>query len=175
MDREKIDLDGLIAAVETELPHIEHYLDLRSGKVLTVVNTEPASDDREVDLIAQGNLVLSHRIHDEPEAYERIPSVATVVGLDWMKEWAETVSDNELRERLRAILCEDNKDCFKAFRKELSRVDEEVRERWFAFREEKLARFVDDWIRGVGPKLHGHTEKITRGFARIKRGLSASE
>jgi hypothetical protein len=175
MDREKIDLDGLIAAVETELPHIEHYLDLRSGKVLTVVNTEPPNDGREVDRIVQGNLVLSHRIHDEPEAYERIPSVATVVGLDWMKEWSETVSDIELRERLRMVLGDGNIDCFKAFRRELSRADEETRERWFAFREEKLQRFVDDWIRGAGPKLESHAEKISHGFAGIKRGLTASE
>jgi hypothetical protein len=175
MDHEKIDLDGLIAAVETELPHIEHYLDLRSGKVLTVVNTEPPNDGREVDLIAQGNLVLSHRIHDEPEAYERIPSVATVVGLDWMKEWSETVSDIELRERLKMILGDCNSNCFKAFRRELSRLDEAERERWFAFREEKLQRFVDDWIRGAGPKLEGHAEKIGHGFAGIKRRLTASE
>jgi hypothetical protein len=146
MNAEQIDLEGLIAAVETELPEVEHYLDLRSGQILIVVKTDGIEDLRKLDQIAQDNLALSHRVHSEPEAYERIPSIASDAALRWMQEWAATVADDELRGRLEGVLQNCTDDCFRAFRQELSSAPQEERERWFAFREEKLSEYLTDWV-----------------------------
>jgi hypothetical protein len=148
MNAEQIDLEGLIAAVETELPDVEHYLDLRSGQILIVVKTDGTEDISKLDQIARDNLALSRCVHLEPEAYERIPSIASDAALRWMQEWAATVADDEMRDRLERVLRSCTDDCFRAFRQELSNAPQEERERWFAFREEKLAEFVTEWAEG---------------------------
>jgi hypothetical protein len=152
MDKEKIDLEGLIAAVETEMPEIENYLDLRTGGIVTIVNSPNRADTQELDEIARDNLVLAARVKAESEAYVLVPSIAAEAGFNWMQEWASTVADRTLRNKLQRILktCDDS--CFEAFREALLQAPEDERERWFAFREEKLTEFITAWLEGRGPE-----------------------
>jgi hypothetical protein len=154
MDIEEIDLEGVIAALETELPNVEHYLDLRTGRVLSIVKTDARNDVARLDAVAQENLVLSQRVQADPNAYERIPSIASDAGFKWMQEWASTVADEQLRTKLRHVLNSCSESCFKAFRNALGHASEEERERWFAFREEKLVEFVTEWVSGKGTNGH---------------------
>jgi hypothetical protein len=150
MKSEEIDREGLLAAVETELPHIEHFLDLRTGEVLTVVvageGETPATG--ELDEIAADNRRLAARVRSEPERYERVPSIAPEAGFRWMQEFASTISDEHLREEMQKALSDCTDDCFQRFRLCLKHASEQERERWFAFRSEKLEEFIDAWLEG---------------------------
>jgi hypothetical protein len=156
MNREQVDLEGLIAAIETELPDVEHYLDLRTGEILTVVKKDPWVDTGRLDPVALENLALSRRIREEPQAFEQVPSIAVEAGFQWMKEWTAAIEDNALRERLEGVLKVCSDDCFKAFRREIINAPEDMREQWFAFREARLKEFVVDWLEG-----HARAERAT--------------
>jgi hypothetical protein len=150
MKSEEIDREGLLAAVETELPHIVHFLDLRTGEVVTVVATAegetPATG--ELDEIAADNRRLAARVQSEPERYERVPSVAPEAGFRWMQEFASTINDEHLRKETQQALRDCTDDCFQRFRRCLNRASQAERERWFAFRNEKLEEFIDTWLEG---------------------------
>jgi Uncharacterised protein family (UPF0158) len=149
MNRVNIDLEGLIAAIETRLPHIENYLHIPSGEVVTVVNRPDRPNTQELDEIARDNLLLSAKVKAEPDAYAPVPHVAPDLAFRWMQEWSSTVADETLRTGLLSVLqtCED--ECFEKFRNAIGSAPESERERWFAFREEKLTEFVLEWVDGL--------------------------
>jgi hypothetical protein len=66
-----------------------------------------------------------------------------------MQEFAATTASAPLRERLQKILRDCTDDCFRAFRRELTRLPEEERERWFALRNEKIEEFISAWLEGL--------------------------
>jgi hypothetical protein len=150
MKKEEVDHEALIAAVETELPNIEHFLDLRTGQVVTVVAASESaqSDTEELDEIAADNRRLARRVRAEPERYERVPSIAPEAGFRWMQEFAASIADRDLREKIQKALRDCSDDCFQAFRRSMAHVPEDERERWFAFRNEKIEEFIDAWLEG---------------------------
>lgn len=149
---EKIDREALIAAIETELPEVAHYLDMRTGEILTIVGPVWTDDlDRvALDEIARDNRRLALRVRSEPDCYELVPSVASEAGFRWMQEFAATIADAPLRERLQKTLRDCMDDCFEVFRRELTVLPDEERERWFAFRNEKIEEFINAWLEGLG-------------------------
>jgi len=149
---QKIDREALVAAIETELPDVEHYMDLRTGEILTIVGTVWI-DDKEIvalDEIALDNRKLALRVREAPDCFELVPSVASEAGFRWMQEFAATVPDKKTREKLQRILRDCTDDCFRAFRRALPRLPETERERWFAFRNEKIEEFINAWLEGLG-------------------------
>ncbi|HEY0405761.1 MAG TPA: UPF0158 family protein [Pyrinomonadaceae bacterium] len=150
MKKEETDYEALIAAVETELPQIDNFLDLRTGEVLTIVGLEKSErmDTGELDEIAADNRRLGLRVREEPERYARVPSIDPEAGFRWMQEFAASISDEPLRAELQRMLNDCRDDCFQAFRRRLHSAPEEERERWFAFRNEKLEEFIDAWLEG---------------------------
>ena len=150
MKSEEIDREALIAAVETELPEIEHFLDLRTGEVLTIVAAKGVGEIEtgELDLIAADNHRLARRVRGEPERYERVPSIASEAGFRWMQEFAASIADEGLRLKLQTVVRDCSDDCFQAFRRCLTEAPEAERERWFAFRNEKIEEFIDAWLEG---------------------------
>ena len=150
MKREEIDLEALIAAVETELPNVEHFLDVRTGEVLTVVaaGESERAETAELDEIAADNRRIAQSVRAEPERFERVPSIAPEAGFRWMQEFAASIADEDLRQQMQKALRDCSDDCFQAFRRCLARAPEEERERWFAFRNEKIAEFIAAWLEG---------------------------
>lgn len=148
---QKIDREALVASIETELPDVEHYLDLRTGEILTVVGPI-FTDDATIalDEIARDNRKLAERVRAEPDCYELVPSVASEAGFRWMQEFTATIADSGLRERLQKILRDCTDDCFQAFRRTLPSLPDSERERWFAFRNEKIEEFINAWLEGLG-------------------------
>lgn len=148
---QKIDREALVASIETELPDVEHYLDLRTGEILTVVGPLYSDDETvALDEVVRDNHKLAQRIRAEPDCYELVPSVAPEAGFGWMQEFAATIADDGLRETLQKTLRDCTDDCFQAFRRSLPRLPERERERWFAFRNEKIEEFINAWLEGVG-------------------------
>ncbi|HEV7842145.1 MAG TPA: UPF0158 family protein [Pyrinomonadaceae bacterium] len=148
----KIDHEALVAAIETELPEVEHYLDLRSGEILTVVGPVWTDDAETValDEIARDNRKLALLIRAEPDCYELVPSVASEAGFRWMQEFAATIASAPLREKLQKLLRDCTDDCFRLFRRALPGLPDRERERWFAFRNEKIEEFINAWLEGLG-------------------------
>lgn len=147
----KIDREAMIAAIETELPEVEHYLELRTGEILTIVGPVWTDDSETVpvDEIARNNRRLSELVRGAPDCYELLPSIASDAGFRWMQEFAATVADDELREKLQKLLRDCTDDCFAAFRRALPQLPDRERERWFAFRNEKIEEFINAWLEGL--------------------------
>jgi hypothetical protein len=148
MNGKEIDREALIAAVETELPDVEHFLDLRTGEILIVVGGLEEADAVELDEVERDNRELARRVRAEPDCYEPVPEVAPEAAFRWMQEFAATLADSRLRRQLQKVLNECEDQCFKAFRHALRRAPEAERERWFAFRNEKISEFIDAWLDG---------------------------
>ena len=150
MKREEVDREGLIAAVETEMPGVNSYLDLRTGEVLTIVGElyDEQADDAALDEIARDNRLLATHVRAEPDRYQLVPSIAPEAGFRWMQEFTASVADEELRGRLQKVLRACADDCFQAFRRAIADAPEPERERWYAFRNEKLEEFIDAWLEG---------------------------
>lgn len=147
----KIDREALVAAVETELPEVENYLDLRTGEILMIVGPVYTDDEKEaIDSIARDNRKLAERVRAEPDCYELVPSIASDAGYRWMHEFAATIADDRLRERLQNLLRDCTSDCFQRFRRMLPDMPAMERERWFAFRNEKIEEFINAWLEGLG-------------------------
>lgn len=150
MNVEEIDREALIAAVETELPGVEHFLDLRSGEILIIVGgiSDVDADTSDLDEVARENRELARRVRAEPDCYEPVPSIDPQAAFSWMQEFAGGVADPDLRRKLQQVLRECADKCFQAFRQALGRAPEQERERWFAFRNEKIGEFIDAWLDG---------------------------
>jgi hypothetical protein len=124
-----VDWEALEDAFENNAPEVHSYLHLTSGEVLRVV-----------DGIADPD--MHSRISGDSQ-YLRIESVSSREQYRWMERFIQMVDDIELRNALaRAI---DGKGAFRRFKDVLMSHGAE-RERWFAFRSERLRVFMEAWL-----------------------------
>jgi hypothetical protein len=117
-----VDWEALEDAFENNAPEVHSYLHLGTGEVLRVV-----------DGIADPE--MHARIASDP-AYMRVEPVSSREQYRWMERFIPMVEDPELREQLTAAI--DGKGAFRRFGTE--------RERWFAFRSERLRVFMEAWL-----------------------------
>jgi len=122
--------------------HVEWtcYLDLETGEV-RMVPMDPLDDDD--DGISEGEidarLDAGRLIHVEPLGSE--------VEYRWMEEYTATVRDAALRGRLEVALA--GRGAFRRFKNVLLYFPAE-RERWFAFRDERLHAAAREWLGELG-------------------------
>lgn len=128
-----VDWEALEDAFENNAPEVHSYLHLTTGEVLRVV-----------DGIA------------DPEMHSRIASDATYMRIEpvssreqyrWMERFIPMVEEPGLREQLTAAI--DGKGAFRRFKDVLMGYSAE-RERWFAFRSERLRVFMEAWLTAHG-------------------------
>jgi hypothetical protein len=124
-----VDWEALEDAFENNAPEVHSYLHLGTGEVLRVV-----------DGIA------------DPEMHTRIASDANYMRIDpvssreqyrWMERFIPMVDEPELRDRLAQAI--DGKGAFRRFKDVLMSFGPD-RERWFAFRSERLRVFMEAWL-----------------------------
>ncbi len=124
-----IDWEALEDAFENNAPEVHSYLHVPTGDVLRIV-----------DGIADPQ--MHARIAADPN-YLRIEPVSSREQYRWMERYIPMVDDKELQARLtRAI---DGKGAFRRFKDVLMSFGPE-RERWFAFRSERLRIFMEAWL-----------------------------
>ncbi len=82
-------------------------------------------------------LEAGHLIHVEP--------LGSRIEYGWMEEFAGTVGDDRLRDRLEIAL--DGRGAFRRFKNVLLDAPDE-RERWFAFRDDRLRAEAREWLAG---------------------------
>ncbi len=124
-----VDWEALEDAFENNAPEVHSYLHIDTGEVLRVV-----------DGIADPEM---HARIASDTSYMRIDPVSSREQYRWMERFIPMVEDKELGDKLtRAI---DGKGAFRRFKDVLMAYGPE-RERWFAFRSERLRVFMEAWL-----------------------------
>jgi len=124
-----IDWEALENAFENNAPEVHSYLHLVTGDVLRVV-----------DGVADPQ--MHARIASDPR-YLRIEPVSSREQYRWMERYIPLVEDPKLRSRLEVSI--DGKGAFRRFKDVLMAFGPE-RERWFAYRSERLRTFMEAWL-----------------------------
>ena len=124
-----VDWEALEDAFENNAPEVHSYLHLTTGEVLRVV-----------DGVADPQ--MHARISADPN-YLRIDPVSSREQYRWMERFIPMVDDPELRGKLAHAI--DGKGAFRRFKDVLMTYSAD-RERWFAFRSERLRTFMEAWL-----------------------------
>ena len=141
--RVPVNWDDLEMALTTNPAEWTCYLDARSGEVQMVRldglgEDEDGPSEEEIDAA----LGAGHLIRVEP--------LGSRVEYGWMAAFVATVDDARLRDRLEVAL--DGRGAFRRFKNVLLYFPAE-RERWFAFRGERLRAAAREWLaeQGIEP------------------------
>lgn len=124
-----VDWEALEDAFENNAPEVHSYLHVGTGEVLRVV-----------DGVADPE--MHQRISSDPE-YMRVDPVSSREQYRWMERFIPMVDEGELRQKLTHAI--DGKGAFRRFKDVLMSYGPE-RERWFAFRSERLRVFMEAWL-----------------------------
>jgi hypothetical protein len=155
MKKLKVDLDEIAMEIDRRDDFGSTILfDTETGQIVSIPDElmrAVEEDDEEAlenlpewekDLIETAKSICS----DEAGRYEEIPKKPSYEAYDLMVEFAETVKDIHLKEKLNIAL--DGKGAFRRFKNVLSDYPEE-QERWFAFKDERMRREVIDWLNSL--------------------------
>jgi hypothetical protein len=126
-----LDWDALEIAVERNSPDTDSYLDLSTGRVLTITTGDP-----EATLNRQ-------QVSENIRNYLRVEPASSREQYRWMEKFVGSVTDEPLRERL--IISIDGKGAFRRFKDVLLAYPAE-RERWFSYRAELLHWHIQQWL-----------------------------
>ncbi|HEY3595244.1 MAG TPA: UPF0158 family protein [Polyangiaceae bacterium] len=124
-----VDWEALEDAFENNAPEVHSYLHLQTGEVLRIV-----------DGVADPQM---HARISADAIYLRIDPVSSREQYRWMERYIPMVEDVELRAKLAVSI--DGKGAFRRFKDVLMSYGAE-RERWFAFRSERLRIFMEAWL-----------------------------
>jgi hypothetical protein len=124
-----VDWEALEDAFENNAPEVHSYLHLQTGEVLRIV-----------DGVADPQM---HARIAADSTYLRIDPVSSREQYRWMERYIPMVEDVELRAKLAVSI--DGKGAFRRFKDVLMSYGTE-RERWFAFRSERLRIFMEAWL-----------------------------
>ena len=126
-----LDWDALEIAVERNSPDTDSYLDLATGRVITITTGDPEA--------ALNRQQVSENIRN----YLRVEPASSREQYRWMEKFVGSVTDEPLRERL--IISIDGKGAFRRFKDVLLAYPAE-RERWFSYRAELLHWHIQTWL-----------------------------
>ena len=126
-----LDWDSLEIAVERNATDTESFVDLTTGKVVTITSGE-------VEAAARRQLV-----HDNPRGFLRVEPASSREQYRWMEKFVGSVSEETLRDRL--IMSIDGKGAFRRFKDVLLAYPAE-RERWFSYRAVLLHWHIRNWL-----------------------------
>ena len=129
--RIELDWDALEIAVERNSPDTDSYLDLTTGRVLTITTGDPEA--------AINRQSVSENIRN----FLRVEPASSREQYRWMERFVGSVVDEALRERL--IISIDGKGAFRRFKDVLLAYPAE-RERWFSYRADLLHWHIRTWL-----------------------------
>lgn len=143
-----LDWDALEIAVERNASDTESFLDLRSGRVVTIVAGDPEAPLRRQE------------VTEDIRNFLRVEPASSREQYRWMERFVGSVADEQLRERL--IISIDGKGAFRRFKDVLLGYPAE-RERWFSYRAELLHWHIQTWlesheIKAANPPPWGQVE-----------------
>src|SRR5258708_6473110 len=131
LTRLDLDWDALEIAVERNSPDTDSYLDLTTGRVVTITAGDPEA-------------VLNRQSVSENIRTSRgVERASSREQYRWMEKFVGWVTEEPLRERL--IISIDGKGAFRRFKDVLLGYPAE-RERWFSYRAELLHWHIHNWL-----------------------------
>jgi hypothetical protein len=131
--RLELDWDALEIAVERNANDTESFLDLTTGKVVTVTAGEVEAATRR------------QQITENLRDYLRVEPASSREQYRWMETFVGSVGEETLRDRL--IMSIDGKGAFRRFKDVLLGYPAE-RERWFSYRADLLHWHIHNWLLG---------------------------
>ena len=129
--RVELDWDALEIAVERNSPDTDSYLDLTTGRVLTITTGDPEA------------AINRQNVSENIRNFVRIDPASSREQYRWMERFVGSVVDEPLRERL--IISIDGKGAFRRFKDVLLAYPAE-RERWFSYRADLLHWHIAQWL-----------------------------
>jgi hypothetical protein len=150
-----IDFEALAGAIRNQgRDEYDYYLDTTSGRVMRI-STEVWNALEEGRTIAgslqgwqQEELREARDVFsDNHGRYVLIPERPTWEGDDLMADFLDSVTDAELRQKIRVAL--DGRDASRRFRDVLAHYPDE-RKRWAAFRQENEQAYAAQWLADEG-------------------------
>jgi hypothetical protein len=134
-----VDLEELSIAFEAEGTDLQWYVDTDSGAVILI--------NREYDP-AEHNGLTATEIETDPNRFLRVPEVDPQHAVDDMRSFADSVTDETLKESLELALSAAGRP-EKRFKTALSWLPEQ-NARWHAWRMERCRQRVTDWLASRG-------------------------
>jgi hypothetical protein len=126
-----LDWDALEIAVERNSPDTDSYLDLSTGRVVTITTGDPEA------------VLNRQQVSENIRNFLRVEPASSREQYRWMEKFVGSVTDEPLRERL--IISIDGKGAFRRFKDVLLAYPAE-RERWFSYRAELLHWHIQNWL-----------------------------
>jgi hypothetical protein len=129
--RVDLDWDALEIAVERNSPDTDSYLDLTTGRILTITSGDPEA------------VINRQSVSENIRNFLRVEPASSREQYRWMERFVGSVVDEPLRERL--IISIDGKGAFRRFKDVLLAYPAE-RERWFSYRADLLHWHIAQWL-----------------------------
>jgi len=126
-----LDFDALEIAVERNAPDTDSYLDLTTGRVLTITTGDPEA------------AINRQQVSENIRNFLRVEPASSREQYRWMERFVGSVVDEPLRDRL--IISIDGKGAFRRFKDVLLAYPAE-RERWFSYRADLLHWHIQNWL-----------------------------
>src|SRR5215208_6256957 len=127
----ELDWDALEIAVERNSPDTDSYLDLTTGRVLTITSGDPEA------------AINRQNVSENIRNFLRVEPASSREQYRWMERFVGSVMDEPLRERL--VMAIDGKGAFRRFKDVLLAYPAE-RERWFTYRADLLHWHMHNWL-----------------------------
>jgi hypothetical protein len=127
--------DALEIAVERNSPDTDSYLDLSTGRVVTITSGDPEA------------VLNRQHVSENIRNFLRVEPASSREQYRWMEKFVGSVTDEPLRERL--VMSIDGKGAFRRFKDVLVGYPAE-RERWFSYRAELLHWHIQNWLEEHG-------------------------
>lgn len=158
MKKLKVDLGELVHEMDLgDNLELTGYLDTETGEIISmpdnvmraVEDSDEAAEalpDWEQELVETAESILG----DEKDRFLLIPRRESREGYELMAAFAETVTDEDLREKLGIAL--DGKGAFRRFKNVLNHHPDEL-DRWYAFKDESIREEAIQWLimNGIEP------------------------
>ena len=130
----QIEARDLLFALENQDFDTTYYLDRQTGEITPAFGEMFEPEDPEY--------VDEEALRADPR-YLPIDPISSNEGFRWMEQFAATVTDRRLQERLFAAL--DRRRPFRGFKDVLLEYSEE-REAWFEYHEQRLLEAAREWL-----------------------------
>jgi hypothetical protein len=154
----KVDLAELVSEMEMgDNLELSGYLDTETGEIISMPDNvmhavedgkedAEALSDWEQELVETAESILG----DEKDRFLLIPRRESREGYELMTAFTETVTGQELREKLAIAL--DGKGAFRRFRNVLNQHPDEL-DRWYVFKDESMREEAVQWLleHGIEP------------------------
>jgi hypothetical protein len=135
--RIEIDAEELISALQAHGQDLEYFLDRSTGDIVFL-----ADDD-----VVEGQEELRESIEEDPDRYIFIQPIHSSVGWQIMADFIEALPNGRLQDALvRAV---KRSHPFRSFKDKLLDYPD-VRERWFAFENDRMLELAKEWLDDEG-------------------------